>query len=157
MSTYQWLLSLHLLGAFLFVSGGVFAGILHAFAMRLERPSQIGALLRLARWAVPLVGVGSLLVLAMGIWLAEHTSYGIGDTWVIASIVLWVAAGALGAVGGRPLRRARELAVELARQGDQPSEALGALVRDRTAMAANYLSVGALVAILVLMVWKPGA
>ena len=56
MSTYEWLLVLHLLAAFCFVSGSVAAGILHWLAMRRERPSEIALLLGLVRPMVLVIG-----------------------------------------------------------------------------------------------------
>jgi uncharacterized membrane protein len=40
---------------------------------------------------------------------------------------------------------------------DRPSETLHAAVADRTALALNYASFALVIAILVLMVFKPGA
>jgi uncharacterized membrane protein len=156
---YDWLLFLHVLAAFLFVSGGVLAGILQFAAMRRERPSEIATLLSLLqRFAVPIIGVGSLATLVLGIWLAEDvTPYGVGEGWVIASIVLWAVAAVAGGLGGREPRRARELATRLAAEGDGPSAELARLVRDRNAAVLNYGSGLVLIAILVLMIFKPGA
>jgi uncharacterized membrane protein len=157
-STYDWLLVLHVLAAFLFVSGGVCAGILQFAAMRRERPSEIATLLSLIQYlAVPIIGVGSLASLALGIWLADYAGYGVGDEWVIAAIVLWAVSGLAGGLGGRTPQRARELAVRLAAEGDVPSPELVRLLRDRNAAILNYGSGLMLVAILVLMIWKPGA
>ncbi len=154
---YDWLLLIHILGAFLFLSGSVVAGILHVAAMRRERPSEVALLLGLVRPAVVAVAVGSVVVLGFGIWLADDAGYGIGDGWVVAAIVLWVVSGGLAAPAGRALRHARELAERLAADGDKPSGELHLAVGDRRALLFNYLSFAALIAILVLMVFKPGA
>ncbi|MGE5275315.1 MAG: DUF2269 family protein [Verrucomicrobiota bacterium] len=158
-STYDWLLVLHLLAAFCFVSGSVVAGILHWLAMRRDRPSEIALLLGLVRPMVVVIGVGSLAALGFGIWLTQDDPDGIalGDGWVIAAIVLWLAAGALAGPGGKRLRQARELAERLAADGDRPSEALHEAVADRSALVLNYASFAMVLAILVLMVFKPGA
>jgi uncharacterized membrane protein len=76
---------------------------------------------------------------------------------VVAAIVLWVAATGLGGAGGRPLGRAAELAQRLVEDGDKPSAELHRAVTNRGALVLNYLSFAALIAILVLMVFKPGA
>jgi uncharacterized membrane protein len=157
-SKYDWLLFLHVLAAFLLVSGTMLAGILQFAATRRQRPSEIALLLSLAyRFAVPLIGIGSIATLALGIWLAEDAGYGVGDEWVIAAIVLWAVGMFAGGLGGRAPRRARELAVTLAGQGDSPSAELARLVRDRNAAVLNYGSGLVLIAILVLMIFKPGA
>jgi uncharacterized membrane protein len=64
---YDWLLLVHILGAFLFLSGSIVAGVLAFAAMQRERPSEIALLLRLVRPIVVLVGVGSIVALALGI------------------------------------------------------------------------------------------
>jgi len=152
---YDWLLLVHILGAFLFLSGSVVAGVLAFAAMRRERPSEVALLLRLVRPVVVLVGVGSIVALALGIWLAEYVGYGIGEGWVVAAIVLWVASGALAGPAGRTMRRTREFAEQLAEDGDRPSEELRLAVRDPRALVMNGAAFLLLVAILVLMVWKP--
>lgn len=94
-------LFLHLLGALLFVAGIVLAGVAFEAARRRERPSEIALLLGLTRIGVVLVGIGALLLLAFGLWLVrlEHLSYGAG--WISTSIVLYIVALGLGAVGGQ--------------------------------------------------------
>jgi uncharacterized membrane protein len=156
-STYDWLLAFHLLAAFCFVSGSIAAGILHWTAMRRERPSEVAVLLGLVRPMVLVVGIGSLGALGLGIWLTQDNPDGIalGDSWVIAAIVLWLAAGALAGPAGKRLRHARELAERLATEGDRPSETLRAAVADRTALALNYTSFALVIAILALMIFKP--
>src|SRR5438876_7722388 len=149
------LLCLHLLSAFVCVSGAAAAGILQITAMRRERPSEIALLLRTIRVAVAFIGVGALGTLAFGLALVGHEGIGYGTGWVSASIALWVAGMALGGAGGRTARHARYLAERLAAEGDRPSNELGALVRHRPSLLLSYASTAAVVAILVLMVWKP--
>jgi uncharacterized membrane protein len=158
-TTSDWLLLFHLLAAFAFVSGSVAAGVLHLGAMRRERPSEIALLLGLVRPLVPAIGVASLATLGFGIWLTQEAGpdAGLDEAWVTAAIALWVASVALATLGGRMLRHARELAEGLGRSGDRPSEELHRAVADPRALVLNYLSFAALLAIVVLMVFKPGA
>jgi uncharacterized membrane protein len=156
MTAYHWLLFLHLLGAFSLVSGIVVAGTLQFAAMRRERPSEIAILLGLSRIGVALVGIGALMTLGFGIALADHLGFGLAPAWIQAALGLWVAGLALGGIGGRGARHARELAEELAADGDRSSPELLALVRDRRALWLNNASGLAVVAIIVLMVWRPG-
>ena len=155
MTKYDWLLLVHILGAFLLLSGSIVAGVLALAAMRRELPSEVALLLRLVRPVVVLVGVGSLVALGLGIWLAEYIGYGLGEGWVIAAIVLWALSGALAGPAGKRLRHARELAEQLAEDGDRPSEQLRLAVRDPGTLALNAGAFVLLIAILVLMVWKP--
>jgi uncharacterized membrane protein len=158
MSLYDWLLFLHVTGAFFLIGGIVVAGILNVAAIgRDRRPSQIATLFGLIRYAVPLIGIGLLLTLAIGLWLVHEAHYGYGDTWVILALVLWVIATALGNIDGRYQRQTGELAARLASEGDQPSEELHARLRDPKALVLAYASGVLAFVILGLMIWKPGA
>jgi uncharacterized membrane protein len=152
---YDWLLLVHILGTFLFLSGSIVAGVLAFAAMQRERPSEVALLLRLVRPMVVLVGVGSIVALALGIWLAEYVGYGLGEGWVIAAIALWVVSGALAGPAGKELRHTREFAERLAEDGDRPSDELRLAVRNPRVLVLNVTAFLLLVAILVLMVWKP--
>jgi uncharacterized membrane protein len=152
---YDWLLLVHVLGAFLFLSGSIVAGVLAFAAMQRERPSEVALLLRLVRPIVGLIGLGSIVVLVVGIWLAHYVGYGIGQGWVIAAIVLWVVSGALAGPAGRDLRHTREFAERLADDGDRPNDELRMAVRNPRVLVMNVTAFLLLVAILVLMVWKP--
>jgi uncharacterized membrane protein len=155
--TYEWLLALHVSGAFFFIGGSLFAGICNVLAQRSERPSEIALFLGLLRISLPVVGIGALATLILGLWLVHHVHYSWGDFWVWGAIALWVISSALGGLGGRVQRRARELAERLATEGDVPSAELTALARDRGANLLNYGAGLAALLILVLMIWKPGA
>jgi len=147
----------HLLGAFLFVSGTVVAGVAFEAARRREAPPEIALLLGLARTGAALVGVGMLAVLAFGLWLVHLGGWGYDAGWVDAAIVLFILAAVLGGSGGQTPKRARELAARLAREGQPANEELRRLLSDRKALLLNYGSSLLVLAILVLMVWKPGA
>jgi uncharacterized membrane protein len=140
---YDWLLFLHVTGAFLLVGGAVMAGVFNVAAMRRERPSEIAMLLRLTRYAVVSVTVGMFATLGFGIWLIHQVGYSAGDAWIVAAFVLWAVSGFLGGQGGRRERETRELAERLAAEGDSPTAELSARLRDPV--------------ILALMIWKPGA
>jgi hypothetical protein len=150
------LLFFHLLGAFCFFAGAAVAGVLQLAAIRRERPSEIYALLRLAPVGAALVGTGALLTLACGIALASHEGIPFSAAWIQAALGLWVAAMALGGYGGRAARHARHLAAGLAAEGDAPSTELRSLVAARGPLWASYASGLLLLAILGLMVWRPG-
>jgi hypothetical protein len=80
--------------------------------------------------------VGGLGTLVLGIWLALNLDeYEIWDGWILGAIVLWMVATGLGV-------RARIGA------DDVPAE---------RAPLMHWLRVVAIVGLLVLMIWKPGA
>jgi uncharacterized membrane protein len=154
---YGWLLFFHVTSAGLFFAGAVVAGIAQIAALQRARPSEIATLLRLARYGAIFVGIGSLGALGFGLWLAGYVNYSFGDTWISASIALWIVSQALGGIGSRTARRARERAEQLAGAGDEPDSELRALIAHRPSLLLSWASTGAVVAILVLMIWKPGS
>jgi uncharacterized membrane protein len=157
LSTNDWLLFLHITGAFLLLGGGVVAGALNIAALRRDRPSEIVLLFGLIRIAVASIMIGTLLAFVFGLWLVHEVGYGYGDGWVIAAIVLLVVANALGGIGGRREEQTAKYAAELAARGDAPSPELRRRVRDPVSLALSYGSGLVLVAILTIMIWKPGA
>jgi uncharacterized membrane protein len=154
---YHWLLIFHMAGAFLVVGGATFAGIFNVAAMRRERPSEVVVLFKLTRIAVVSILIGMTLALAFGLWLVADLDFiKWTDAWVISAIALWFVANALGSNGGRRDRQARELAERLAAEGDQPSSELRGMLRDPVTLAMSWGSGVAVIAILALMIWKPG-
>jgi uncharacterized membrane protein len=157
LSKHDWLLLIHVAGAFCVLAGALFAVVLNRAAQRRDRPSEIALLLGLIRVAVVLIVVGMAVALALGLWLLADTRYDLGDGWVGAALALWVAALVLGGIGGRRDRQTRELAERRAADGDEASAELHSRLRDPVSQALSYASGLAVVAILVLMIWKPGS
>ncbi len=159
MSKYQWLTFLHVSGAFLLIGGAVAAGVFNVVAQRRERPSEIALFLRLTRIPVVCVNVGMLVTIAFGLWLvhAAGQGYSFGDAWIVAALVLWAAVGALGGIGGNREKETRLLAERLATEGDEPSRELRRRMRDPLTIALSWSSGALTLAILGLMIWKPGA
>ena len=157
MSRYDWLLFLHVTGAFLVIGGAVMAGVFNFSALRSERPSEVALFFRFARLAVAAIGVGMLLTLGFGLWLVHDVGYGWGETWIVLALVLWVLSNALGGIGGNREKKVRELAERLTAEGDVPSPELSARLRDPVWLAVSWGSGIVVIAILALMIWKPGA
>jgi uncharacterized membrane protein len=159
MSTYDWLLFFHVTGAFLLVGGTVVAGSLTIAALRRERPSEIAALLGLIRVSLPFIYAGVALTLVFGLWLVHKAGQGYSytDAWVIAALVLWVVANALGGAGGRRQEEGRRLAAELSEHGDTANAEQRAQIFDRAGIALSLASGLAVFAVLALMIWKPGS
>jgi uncharacterized membrane protein len=151
-SRQDWLLLIHVGGAFCVLAGALLAVVLNQAALRRSRPSEIALLLGLIRVAVVLIAIGMVTTLAFGLWLLDDTEYSFGDGWVDAAFSLWVVALVLGSIGGRRDRHTRELAERL---GDEPSDELSARLRDPVSRLLSYGSGAAVLAILVLMIWKP--
>lgn len=128
------LLFLHILAAFLLAIGVV---IYSAFVLGgpVNRPTRTVAEIM---WGVG--GVGTLL---LGIWLALDTDgYELWDGWIIGAIVLWfLATGAGGAVS----------------RAVQPAGDDSALALDSRVATAHWVRTALVVALLVVMIYKPGA
>jgi uncharacterized membrane protein len=156
-SRYDWLLFLHVTGAFLVIGGAVMAGVFNFSALRGERPSEVVLFFTFARVAVAAIGVGMVLTLGFGLWLVHDAGYGWGETWIVLALVLWVLSNALGGIGGSREKKVRELAERLTAEGDAPSPELSARLRDPISLALSWGSGIVVIAILALMIWKPGA
>lgn len=151
----EWPLFLHLCGAFLFVGGSVAAAVLRLGALRLSRPSEQAVLLRAVRPAAAVIGVGLLLTVAAGFWLAGRIDADYGDAWLTWTFVLLGYLVVVGGVAGRRDRRTRELAERIAAADDVPTVELTRALRDPVALALNLSMLAATLAIVALMVWRP--
>jgi uncharacterized membrane protein len=138
-------LHLGLVGALLFASGIVLAGVAFEAARRREQPPEIVLLLGLTRIGVLLVAVGGLLLPILGLWLVHLEHWGYGTGWIDWALSLYLVALALGGFGGQRPKQARKLATRLASEGEPINDALRALLDDRVSRAENYAS----------MVYKP--
>jgi hypothetical protein len=87
-SRYDWLLFLHLIGAFAALGSVVVFSVLFAGGDRVAAPQLTFLGRRL--W-----DVGGLLTLVFGVWLALD-DYSIVDGWILIALALWAVAGATG-------------------------------------------------------------
>ena len=156
-SKFDWLLMLHITGAFLLIGGSVAAGIFNTFAMRAERPSDTAFMLRMVRPTLPIIGIGSVASLVFGLWLVfEQDSVDFFSFWILAALVLWAIMGALGGAGGKHQERARRKAEQLAAAGDTSDDELRSILHDRRGNAMSWLAGLATLLLLIDMIWKPG-
>lgn len=154
---YDLALCLHLLGAFSLVSGTVMAGVGFEAARRRRSCAEIVILLGFARIGAVLVICGTVLVGAFGLWLVALGHWGYSTPWVDAAIGLLVVVVVIGAAGGQRPKQARKLATAASAEQLPPSAELRGLLDDPVARSLNYLAATALLAIIVLMVVKPGS
>lgn len=160
MSFYDWLLFLHVASAFALVAALVVFWVIAVAARNVDRPVDSLRYFRVAKPANVLVAAGTVGTLLFGIWLAiDADAYQVWDGWVLAAIVLWVISSATGQRGGVTYAEAQKLAQQLAAEGrgDQPSAELQARLQDRRAMWLNIVSSAVVLALLVIMIYKPGA
>ena len=131
---YPALLFFHVLSAFV-LAGAVVMYSAFVLGTPVNRTTRLVAEI--------LWGVGGLGTLALGIWLAIYLqAYKITDGWIITAIVLWIAATGSGV----PVSQAFQ-----PRGDDSPIAVPG-----RVAML-HWLRTLIVIALLVVMVWKPGA
>jgi uncharacterized membrane protein len=150
----DWLVFLHLIGAFLFVGGSVVAAVLRLAAIRRESPREVAVLLGAVRPAVPIVGLGFVLAVAMGFALVEKLHLDYGATWLSATFALLLWMLVVGALAGRADRHTRELAERLAADGGDAAE-LRRRLTDPLNLVLNGSMLAATVAVIALMVFKP--
>jgi hypothetical protein len=128
---YEWLLLLHLIGAFAAVGSVVVFSVLLAGGARVAG-AQLTFLGR------RLWDVGGTLTLVFGVWLAlDVDGYSLGDTWILIAFALWAVAAAAG------IRLGMAYA-----DGEPTGERVGWLY---SVMAVTVT------ALLVVMIYKPGA
>jgi uncharacterized membrane protein len=151
----DWALFLHLVGVLLFVGGSVGVTALRLLAIGRPRPSESALLLRTARPLVPVVGLGLVLTVAAGAWLAHELGVPYGSGWLrwTYALIAWLVV--VGAIAGRLDRRTRELAEHEASADDRPSAELGRRLRDPVALTLDASMLVATLAIVALMVWRP--
>jgi hypothetical protein len=143
------------------LAGALGYHVLQIAVWRRDRPRDVATLLGIGRPLEIAIPLGGLIALVFGIWLAyvdeEIPKYRITDEWIIAALLLWVVGMAVGERGGRIYGDARKLAQRLAGESDSPSAELRALIQSRRAAILTTVGTLVFVAVLVLMVWKPGA
>jgi uncharacterized membrane protein len=159
-SRYDWLLLFHLIGAFAMVTALVLFTVVAVAARRVDRATTSALFLRAAAPGGPLIGAGGFVALVFGIWLAiDLDSYQLWDGWILAAIALWVVGVAAGTQSGKVYAQAREVAERLVaeRRGDDPSRELSAALHTRKGLVLHIVTSVAVLAILALMIFKPGA
>lgn len=156
MTGYQIGILLHLIGVILFFAGAAVAGVATVAAGKRAKPSEVAAILGLARPGALMLGLGGAILLLAGFYLSGKID-GYGQRWLEISILLFVVALVLGAWGGRRSRRVREYAVGLANDGDGDDATLRSMLSDRLTWLVHWGSGVLAVIVLVLMVWQPGA
>jgi hypothetical protein len=129
---YEWLLLLHLVGAFAAMGSVVVFSVLMVSGARVAGP-------QLTYLGRRLWDVGGLLTLVFGVWLAlDVDGYGILDGWILGALVLWAIAAGAGIRLGTAYS-----------DGDEARS--GNVVPTYAVMAV------AITALLVVMIYKPGA
>jgi len=147
---YDWLLFLHVLSAFALV---VTVVVFSAFALGAAVQSRV-LLVSSVLWAI-----GSIGTLVFGVWLAIYVKgYEVWDGWVIAALVLWAGATELGRRAEEGFRAvATPAGATEAGGGGGEAAATTAIAVPSQAALWHWLRSLVVLALLVVMIYKPGA
>lgn len=159
MELYDWLLALHVLSAFAWVAALVLYSVIIVTGWRLSVPGDVVRVFRISRVGDALIAVGMIGTIVFGIWLAlDVEAYEIWDGWIIAALVLWLVAGAVGGQVGKVYNGARDRAKALVDEGrDAPSPELSAMLRSQRGLVLHVLMIAVVLVLLIVMIYKPGA
>lgn len=134
------LLLIHILSAFVLV-----AAVVAQTAYVLGAPTnRRGVVLSDA-----MEGIGAMGVLILGIALAlDADAYGVFDGWIIAAVVIWAMAGGLGSQSQKAMKQGVE---------SLGAGAVAAIPMAGRAAAFHWAKVALVLALLAVMIYKPGA
>ena len=159
MSFDEWVLALHVLSAFAYVAGVVLFWMLIVAVRKIDTPEATIRMEPIVKVGNAAVGIGAVGTILLGIWLAfALDGYAIWDGWIIAALVLWAVAGAVGQRTGAAYMRGMTKAKELDAQGQRGANAeLLALNRTSNGVLLHALTSVAVLLILLDMIFQPGA
>jgi len=155
----DWILALHVLSAFAFVAGLILFWVLILAVRKTDTPEGTIRMEPIVKVGNAATGIGAGGTLIFGIWLAFSVGgYDIWDPWIIAALVLWAVAGALGQRTGVEYTAGMTRAKELEAAGQTgPSEELLAINRTQRGLLLHTAVSVVLLLMLIDMIWKPGA
>jgi uncharacterized membrane protein len=154
-----WVLAAHLFGAFALVGALTVYAIATVAARRIADPQQALTLGRIVGSGTIALRIGLVAAPVFGIWLVFAVKgYAISNGWIVAALILWLVVGALGDRSVVEFKKAIGLADRLSSGGRQgPDDDLHRALRSRAVLVLRAGAALAAIAILVLMIWKPGA
>jgi hypothetical protein len=155
----DWILALHVLSAFAYVAGMIVFWVLVVAVRRADTPDETIRMKPVVNVGSVAIGIGAGGTIVFGIWLAfSYGGYDIWDGWIIAAIVLWAIAGAIGQRTGAAYMQGMNKAKELEAAGQTGSNAeLLALNRTQNGLLLHTAGSIVLLLIIIDMIWKPGA
>jgi Predicted integral membrane protein (DUF2269) len=155
----DWMLALHVLSAFAFVAGTILFWVLIVAVRRTDTPEGTARMAPVATVGNAATGIGAAGTIILGLWLAFSVGgYEIWDGWIIAAIVLWLVTMLTGQRTGAAYTQGLNKAQELSAAGQTgPSAELLALNRTSNGVLLHAATSVALLLILILMIYKPGA
>jgi hypothetical protein len=155
----DWILALHVLSAFAYVAAIVLFWVLIVAVRKMDTPAETIGLEPVVKVGNAAVAIGAGGTILFGIWLAiSLDEYQLWDGWVIAALVLWVAAGVVGQRTGVAFMQGLSKAQELDAAGQTgPNAELLALNRTQNGLVLHAAATVIVLLIILDMIWKPGA
>jgi hypothetical protein len=155
----DWILALHVLSAFAYVAGMIVFWVLVVAVRKTDTPDGTIRMEPVAKVGNAAVGIGAGGTIVFGVWLAFSVGgYDIWDPWIIAALVLWAAAAAVGQRTGAAYLEGMNKAKELRAAGQEgPNADLLAINRTQRGVQMHALASAIVLLLLVDMIWKPGA
>jgi hypothetical protein len=153
------MLALHVLSAFAYVAGMIVFWVLVVAVRQTDTPEGTIRMEPVVKVGNAAVGIGAGGTILLGIWLAFSVGgYDIWDGWIIAALVLWVVAAAIGRRTGAEYTKGMTKAQELQAAGQTgPNAELLALNRTSNGVVFHFLASLVVLLIILDMIWKPGA
>jgi uncharacterized membrane protein len=155
----EWVLAFHVLSAFAFIAGIVLFWVLVVAVRSADTPAETIRMEPIVKVGNIAIGIGALGTIVLGIFLAlSYGDYDLWDGWIIAAIVLWIAAAAVGSRTGNVYMQGMRKAQELESAGRTgPDAELLALNRTSTGVLLHAVTSAIVLLIVIDMIWKPGA
>jgi uncharacterized membrane protein len=155
----DWVLALHVLSAFSLVAGIVLFWVIIVAVRRVDTPGDTLRLGPVAKVGNATVGAGMGGTILFGLWLAfSYGGYDIWDGWILAALVLWFVGAELGRRTGQAFMEGPRKAQELESAGQTGASAeLLAVNRTSQGLLMHTLTSLVVLAIIIIMIWKPGA
>ena len=103
MTSYEFLVLLHITAVIIWLGAGFTMDLLFLRAERTGSPAESGKTGELMEWLVPRVFIPSgLLTLAVGILLVWDGPWSFGDVWILIGLAGWIASFGVGFLFIRP-------------------------------------------------------
>ena len=148
-----------MLSAFAFVAAYTMLSLILVLGYRTKSTPAALALLRIARPADALAWVGATGTLVFGVWLAvEAEGYSLLDGWIVVAFVLWLVAEEAIRREDLFLKLARRRAIAPAHpRVPNRSDEARSVFHSRRALVLHVAGSTALLGLLAVMIFKPGA
>jgi hypothetical protein len=157
-SRYDWLLFLHITSGLAFFAAYTIVSVVLIAGQRTASAATARALLRLARPADVLAWIGATGTLVFGVWLAvELDAYQLRDGWIVGAFALWLVAEEVIRREDLFFKNARRIAQATHASARERTDDVPAALRSRHTLVMHLFGSLALLGMLVLMIFKPGA